>query len=120
LNKTLNSILKEQNPDGGFGETHYIRPRSFKRIGAVLGNIVSPSRPGMRERLRYAINLQRPKHDRICTHWSQYSREWSESNLWDSWFRMLTIVKISYANYDGNKKMRGFINYPGIGYYHGI
>ena len=38
------------------------------------------------ERLRYGLTLLRRRHDRIQTHWSRYSREWSESNLWDSWF----------------------------------
>lgn len=42
--------------------------------------------PLFTERLRYGLTLQRPKHDRIHTHWSQYSRRWDESNLWDTWF----------------------------------
>ena len=69
------------------------------------------------ERLRQSVTLLRPKHNRIHTHWSQYSRRWNESDLWDSWFRMLTIARIDVA-LDPKKIVEwGFIDYPGIGFH---
>ena len=69
------------------------------------------------ERLRYAVVLQRPKHDRIHTHWGSYSRCWAEADLWDSWFRLLSIARIQIAFEPERIKEWGFINYPGIGYH---
>jgi hypothetical protein len=69
------------------------------------------------ERLRYGLALQRAKHDRIHTHWSGYSRRWDESDLWDSWFRMMTLARIDAALDHQPAAGWGFINYPGIGYH---
>jgi hypothetical protein len=69
------------------------------------------------ERSRYGLTLLRPKHDRIQTHWSTYSREWGESDLWDSWFRMLTLARIEVALDSTRAGDWGFIDYPGIGHH---
>ncbi|WP_416652645.1 hypothetical protein [Candidatus Pseudothioglobus sp. Uisw_086] len=115
LEKTLNTILTEQNIDGGFSETLYIRPRNIINIKAMYSHI--KERPGRLriERARYCLTLLRPKHNNIKTHWTEYSREWSESNLWDSWFRMLTIARIDKTICLSSSKW-GFINFPGIGF----
>jgi hypothetical protein len=70
------------------------------------------------ESLRYVITLQRSKHNRIHTHWSTYSREWGESNLWDSWFRMLALARIECALWPDQAEGWRFIDYPGIGFHH--
>lgn len=70
-----------------------------------------------KERLRYAATLKRPKHDRIHTHWSRYQRRWDESDLWDSWFRMLTLARIECAFDPARAAAWGFIDYPGIGWH---
>lgn len=120
--KTMQTILLEQNPDGGFCENHLIRPRctrfyteSVKHIFAKLPNV-----PATIESLRYFFALQKPRHDRIFTHWSKYARGWNESNLWDSWFRMLTLARIDCALNKNAESRWGFINYPGIGYHHSL
>ena len=115
LEKTLNTILTEQNIDGGFSETLYIRPRNIINIKAMYSHI--KERPGRLriERAKYCLTLLRPKHNNIKTHWTEYSREWSESNLWDSWFRMLTIARIDKTICLSSSKW-GFINFPGIGF----
>ena len=123
LKKTAKTILSEQNPDGGFGESHNVRPRSLKNIMASIHHLLFCNRKWEKahlERLRYWITLQRPKHNRIHNHWSIYSREWNESNLWDSWFRMLAIARIQCALNINNIKDWGFINYPGIGYHRAL
>jgi hypothetical protein len=117
---TANSILDEQNTDGGFCESLYIRPRSLENIFRSLSHGFAGRGRARTERLRSALTLLRRKHDRIRTHWSIYSREWNESDLWDSWFRMLTLARIDSALNPENVKHWGFIDFPGIGFHQGL
>lgn len=119
LQRTADSIVSAQNPDGGFCESHYVRPRSPANLARFARHIVSAWRQpaAMKERLRYGLTLQRPKHDRIHTHWSRYSRRWNESDLWDSWFRMLALARIEAAMDPSKASEWGFIGYPGIGFH---
>jgi hypothetical protein len=117
LKKTLNSILSEQNPDGGFSESLYIRPKSFQNLKFMAQHITEKRGRTRLERARFCITLLRSKHNSISTHWTHYSREWHESNLWDSWFRMLTIARIDNNVLLSSSKW-GFINFPGIGFNH--
>jgi hypothetical protein len=115
------SITREQNPDGGFSESHYIRPRTLNNFKNSFFHVVRNNKSGfnnINERLMYALTLQRNKNNRIHTHWSQYSRRWSESNLWDSWFRMLTLARIQLALERTDSCDWGFIDFPGIGFHH--
>ena len=86
----------------------------------MLPSLPTPGSPA--DWLRYArsdlaLALQRSKHNRIRTHWSHYSREWGESNLWDSWFRMATVARIQCSLDPAALSSWGFIDYPGIGHY---
>lgn len=122
LERTAATLMSEQRPDGGFSESLYIRPRSmgnFRRVAAHILDSVGNT-PLFLERLRYGLTLQRPVHDRIHTHWSRYSRRWDESDLWDSWFRMLTLARIQVALDPERAGDWGFIDYPGIGYHPSI
>jgi hypothetical protein len=114
---TANSILSEQNKDGGFCESLRVRPRSLANISGSFLHAFNGRGRARTERLRSALTLLRPKHDRIHTHWSVYSREWSESDLWDSWFRMLTVARIDCALNPERANSWGFINFPGIGFH---
>jgi hypothetical protein len=117
LRKTFNTLLSEQNNDGGFCDSKKVRPLSLSFISGSLKHVLSVKGKARQERLHQMITLLRPKHNRIHTHWSTYSRLWSESNLWDSWFRMLTIARIDLAFNPENSKNWGFINFPGIGFH---
>jgi hypothetical protein len=117
LNKTLQSILSEQNDDGGFSESLYIRPRSFKNLKSMTQHLIEKKGRIRVERARFCLTLLRFKHNKIKTHWTKYSRDWHESNLWDSWFRMLTIARIDNSISLSSSNW-GFINFPGIGYSH--
>lgn len=117
LKRTARTIHSEQNADGGFGESRRIRPRSLANFSHCLAHVLAGRGQARIERLRYALTLQRPVHDRIHTHWSLYSREWNESDLWDSWFRMLTLARIDCAFEPSHIDDWGFINFPGIGYH---
>lgn len=117
LIRTANTILDAQNPDGGFCESHYIRPRSLDNLLRIMRHMRMSGKDARYERVRYGLTLLRPRHDRIHTHWSSYSREWHESDLWDSWFRMLTLARIEVALDPAAVRHWRFIDYPGIGYH---
>ena len=117
LIKTMSTILSEQNLDGGFSESQWMRPRSIKSIYSGLGHILSAKGDLRQERMNYFIALQSPKHNRLHTHWTRYSRRWSESNLWDTWLRLQTIARIDIAFAGNNSSEWNFINFPGIGYH---
>ena len=119
LERTAATLISEQRADGGFAESLYVRPRTpanlwrtAVHIGRAAGNM-----PLFLERLRYGLTLQRPAHDRIHTHWSRYSRRWDESDLWDSWFRLLTLARIQVAIEPERAGDWGFCDYPGIGFH---
>ena len=121
LVSTFKSILSEQNPDGGFCETALVRPRSVSNAYLSLKHILNaPTNSSRIERAKYFVNLQRSKHNRIHTHWTEYSRHWSESDLWDSWFRMLTLARIDIAFNPSHQNDWGFINFPGIGFHESV
>jgi hypothetical protein len=117
LQRTRQTILSEQNDDGGFCESKYIRPRSTGNLSRSLFHVLSASGRVRLERARMGIALLRSKYNRIQTHWSQYSRQWGESDLWDSWFRMLLIARIDVAIDPDKSANWGFIDYPGIGFH---
>jgi hypothetical protein len=116
--KLFYSVTSSQNIDGGFCESQYVRPRTIKNFRRALNHIFSRPSGNRIEAIKKFISLQRPRHNKIHTHWTTYSREWSESDLWDSWFRVLLLARIDvYKNHE-NFQNWGFINYPGIGYHH--
>lgn len=117
LAKTYQTLRSEQNHDGGFCESRYVRPRSLPNLQRVLRHIAAGVGQSRIERMRWNVNLLRPKHDRIHTHWSSYSRRWNESNLWDSWFRMLALARIETTFDPARSAEWGFIDYPGIGFH---
>jgi len=119
LRLTAATLLSEQQNDGGFCESLYVRPRTPGNMLRSLGHVLRafPNMPSLLERLRYALALQRRKHDRIETHWSRYARAWNESDLWDSWFRMLTLARIQCALDVAAEGKWGFIDFPGIGFH---
>ena len=120
IDKTLSSILLSINPDNGFCESQSIRPLNFTNILAIIAHISSSNKASFYERTRIGMSLIRPKNNKISTHWSHYSREWSESNLWDAWFRILAIARIRIYNQIDPLEKWGFINFPGIGYHVGF
>ncbi len=117
LRRTFASLLGEHNADGGFAESLRIRPRSFANLAQAARHVLGARGPARWERLRYCATLLRPKHDLIQTHWSSIGRGWGQSNLWDSWFRMLTLARIEVFFNPAAASQWGFVDYPGIGYH---
>lgn len=122
LRRTAATLLSEQQHDGGFCESLYVRPRSLRNTALGAAHVLEalPNMAAFIERLRYGVALQRHKYDRIDTHWSHYSRAWNESDLWDSWFRMLAVARIQCAVDKEAAGGWGFIDFPGIGFHPSI
>ena len=121
LKSTKNSILNDQNDDGGFCESRFIRPRTLENFLLALSHVKTHHNKAKIERIRHLLTLQRPKHDRVtgAEHWTdgKYQREWGESNLWDSFFRMSTLARIDIALNPLSASDWNFINFPGIGFH---
>ena len=115
--KTGNTILSEQNSDGGFSESQWIRPRSVITISNGIRHVLNAKGSSKIERLRYFIALNRKSNSLMHTHWTKKSRKWSESNIWDTWFRIMTIARIDIALNKKNLSRWKFIKFPGIGHY---
>ena len=114
IGKTYNSILSAQNQDGGFAESNKIRPLNINYFIEFLSHIKNSSGAVRRERIRQFLTLMRFKHNKIETHWSKIPRGWNESNLWDSWFRMMTISLIDIIKNRNNKKIGGSLTSPAL------
>lgn len=117
LLKTFNTLVHEQRADGGFCENLMLRPRRAGIRGYLERILSAKSSAALVERLRYATSLQRPKYNRLATHWSIDARRWSDSDLFSSWFRLLTLARIDVAVHPAHARNWGFIDYPGIGYH---
>ena len=116
LEKTFNSLLSEQNVDGGFAESQHIHPLSLKNINRYCHHMCLANKIGRYERIKRCLCLLLNKNKKIHTHWSNESRLWNESNLWDSWFRMQTIALIQLTFHSELNFQWKFIKFPGIGY----
>ena len=115
LTRTFNTLLREQHADGGFCDNSWLRPR-YKTLPGYVERIFSARNPAvLKERMRYAITLQAPRHDWLQTHWSKDARRWSDSDLFSSWFRLLALARIECAFMPEQASSWGFIEYPGLG-----
>lgn len=114
----FNSVVNSQNKDGGFCESKNVRPRNFANIRKAFKHLSSRPSGNKLEVLKRLMSIQRSRHNKIHTHWTNYSRDWFESDLWDSWFRVLLLARVDVHINKKNFKKWGFINYPGIGYHH--
>ena len=109
-----------QNKDGGFPENKLakagIRKFYLPQIFFILKAI---SRKELFiERLKIFLSIHLPKNKFINTHWTKYSRKWNESDLWDTWFRLLAIARIEIFLDNKNLEKWNMINYPGIGFHY--
>lgn len=116
LRKIIYSISAEQQRNGGFAENCLVNPFSAAFLKSALINIIGSKKEFRYEKLRRTISCLRPKNYRMHTHWTKYSRKWSEANLWDSWFRTLLIARASVALEPNSAVDWGFIDCPGIGF----
>lgn len=122
LSLLFNAILRNQNDDGGFYESNK-RPSSVKNLFSPnnLTFIFSSNNPYLFYlRLRKTLSISRRKRGKIFTHWTRKGRLWNQSDLWDTWFRCLTIAEIDKTlnlNQNINRIGWNFHNIIGLGYF---
>lgn len=116
VEKTLITVLSEQNDDGGFCESKLLRTHNgLPRPLALLNHIRKQPIHCRHTSALIGLNLCRPKHRVVRTHWCEEDRYWHESNAWDTYFRLLLIARaIKFLGFPGGELFE--VNeYPGIG-----
>ena len=111
LEKLYKTLLKEQRADGGFCESPYINydvNSAASLLSYVVKNLNIP-------RLKFLIRFSLGQVKVLQTHWSLNHRKYTESDSWNTWFRLITILKIeAYLNQTSDKSK--LFNFPGIGF----
>ena len=115
LIKTLKSITNDQNLDGGFCESRYMKNNFWKNFPIVIKHIISLPSHLRFWSLLVNLNFMRQKHNYIITHWTKKHRKWDESNAWDTFFRLSTIYRICNRLNLREKDLFKINNFPGIG-----
>jgi len=115
LKKTLMSIVSEQNPDGGFCESRYMKNNVFFKLLNIIKHILFQPKHIRLWSLWVNLNLMRYKHRHIITYWTHTNRKWDESNAWDTFFRLSTIYRICERLNLNEKNLFKINNFPGIG-----
>ena len=115
LKRTLNSVIKEQNFDGGFCESRQMGKNLWSKFLSVIEHLISQPSHIRFWSLYVNLNLFRFKHRNIITHWSHTNRKWDESNAWDTFFRLSTIYRICDRLNLREKYLFQINNFPGIG-----
>ena len=115
LIKTKKRIIQIQHRDGGYSESLFVRPLNLKNLKRQIEHVKLKNINGRKERIsRFIANL-RPKNSKLKNHWSNYKRNWNETNIFNTWFKVLTVAKIE-KYLDRNNNKWGFLNFPGIGF----
>ncbi len=115
LQNIAKRILDIQHQDGGFAESLFVRPINLNNLLIQLNHINIKNKDGRSERIQRFIANLRPKNSYIKNHWLDYRLEWNETNIFNTWFKILSLAKIDFYF---NKKVKhwNFLNFPGIGY----
>lgn len=120
LKKLSKAILISQNNDGGFCEARK-HVASLKEIFRFenLKFIFKGANPYLwYYRLKTMVVNSRKKRAKIYTHWTKEGRSWDQSNLWDTWFRCLTVAEIETVLRKSATKIDWkFHKFIGVGYY---
>jgi len=113
LLKLLNSLILEQNEDGGFCESPYINSYFNSFLPILNYTIENFNVPRLKSAIRFFFTYK--SYVRLETHWSKFHRKFTDSDLWDTWFRLMTIYKIE-ARIKGKRDKSKVFKYPGIGF----
>ena len=120
LVRLLEAIMKSQNTDGGFCESRK-RPSSLRSIFQVhnLKFVFSGLNPYLWYfRLKKTVSNSRKSRDKINTHWTRIGRGWEQSDMWNTWFRCLTIAVIDEVLNISNPKFEwNFQKCVGLGFF---
>lgn len=115
LRKTLDTIINEQNSDGGFCESKYMKNDLIIKVLNIIKHIFNQPTHIKLWSLFINLNLLRYKHRYIITDWTKTHREWDESNAWDTFFRLSAIYRICERLNFNEKNLFKINTFPGIG-----
>jgi hypothetical protein len=119
LRRVLVGTLSNQNPDGGFC---WGRPRPFGLAGysRLAGSIFQHRSPVYWYlSWRSALAIQARPNPQLRTGWADQPRAWTESSIFDTWFRCLTIAEISHVLTDIPYAQMNwqYLSVPGLGWF---
>lgn len=122
LTKLYSAIVSIQNDDGGFPESSYM-PDSYNKLFSSSNLLfILSSKSAVHSYLKFKklFAIVKAKKKNVLTHWHLVPYQWSESNLWDTWFRILTLA-IADSSLNGTPDSEvqrwKFHNLIGLGYY---
>lgn len=115
LSRTLETLLSEQNRDGGFCESKLLREKGIPKVIPHLKHILRQPSHLRFASLKTGCNLLRYKHRLVATHWTDTDRKWDESNLWDTFFRLSAISRICIFLDLKEQDCFALNDFPGIG-----
>jgi hypothetical protein len=113
LTKLYNSLSSEQNTDGGFCESPYIGSFFKSLIPVIKFTVSNFNIPRLKSAIRFLF--LHTDYIQLKTHWSPYHRKFYQSDLWNTWFRLLTVYKIE-ARLKNTRDRSKVFKYPGIGF----
>jgi hypothetical protein len=87
LSKLLDTLISEQNKDGGFCESSYIKSYRDSCWTVFKYTFRDYNIPRLKSAVRFFIQFK--SYVTLRTHWSTVHRKFHESNLWDTWFRLM-------------------------------
>ena len=94
LRDSFAGLAANQNPDGGFCQSRS-KPGNVVDLIRQMPYYIRGGTPYLwYYRLRKAVGFMRSP-DNIVTGWVPEGRKWSQSNLWDTWFRLLAMAEIA-------------------------
>ncbi len=118
LIRLFSALRKNQNDDGGFCESRKRLSRSINIIGR--SNFIFSDLNPYHSFLRFKATLRESRSNIMKTHWVKIGHKWNHSDLWNTWFRCLTLAEIvrsiSFDNSLSNLKWK-FHNTIGLGYF---
>ena len=117
LNHNLKAQQDNQNHDGGFCES---RERPYSIMYALNKNNLKFILNGdsieiIYQRMRHTLSVSRVINNKINNHWSDKSKYWDQSDLWNTWFRTLSIAEIISALNEDDTYF-SFHKFVGLGY----
>lgn len=120
LEKAFHAIQRNQNEDAGFCQSKFSLG-TFTSLVKSIPFFLSGKSPRLcYERLRRCVGIVLRGESIIKTGWTEKGRLWNESNLWDTWFRCLSLAEIANTICLGNSlglENTNFHKMLGLGYF---
>jgi hypothetical protein len=99
LVKLFNSIIISQKEDGGFCESRKMQPGLAKLFHPDILRFIVSSRDlnVMYHKFKTIAPIYLFNQRKLFVHWNKKGCFWDQSDLWNTWFRCLTLAKIENA-----------------------